>query len=371
MLTAIGETWVITRTVHRPAIQQQIRAAGESSEVRFVYLDLPARLLRWEQRERGVRLYYLLWQFAAVRKARRLARRERFDLVWHLTLANAWIGSTACLLKIPFVYGPVGGGVGTPWKLAGTLGIRGILFELARTGVRACGRYLNPLARASWRRASLILTQNEETTSWLPQNQQRKASVFPHVVLDRMPDDPNRRPDHVLLFAGRLIGWKGASLAIRALERLPDWRLIVCGDGPEGRRLQRLAARLWLDDRVEFRGWVNRAELLRTMREEASVFVFPSLHDEAGWVVVEAMASGLPVVCLDLGGPPVLACNAAVAKSGRPAETAARIAEAITNAARMTSEQPRDCARRFLIEIQTERLKALLAERVNRDSTAD
>jgi glycosyltransferase involved in cell wall biosynthesis len=42
------------------------------------------------------------------------------------------------------------------------------------------------------------------------------------------------------------------------------------------------------------------------MREEADVFLFPSLHDEGSWVVAEAVASGLPVVCLDRGGPPVL-----------------------------------------------------------------
>jgi glycosyltransferase involved in cell wall biosynthesis len=43
------------------------------------------------------------------------------------------------------------------------------------------------------------------------------------------------------------------------------------------------------------------------MRERTDLFLFPSLHDEGGWVIAEAMASGLPVVCLDWGGPAVLA----------------------------------------------------------------
>jgi glycosyltransferase involved in cell wall biosynthesis len=43
------------------------------------------------------------------------------------------------------------------------------------------------------------------------------------------------------------------------------------------------------------------------MREEADVLLFPSLHDEASWVVVEALSQGLPVLCLDHGGPPVVA----------------------------------------------------------------
>ena len=43
------------------------------------------------------------------------------------------------------------------------------------------------------------------------------------------------------------------------------------------------------------------------MAEEADVLLLPSLHDEAGLAVAEAAAIGLPIVCLDRGGPPVIA----------------------------------------------------------------
>ena len=58
--------------------------------VRFVYVDLPPAIRRWKRGQRGVRLYYLLWQRAALQQARRLHCESRFDLVWHLTFANAW-----------------------------------------------------------------------------------------------------------------------------------------------------------------------------------------------------------------------------------------------------------------------------------------
>ena len=107
----------------------------------------------------------------------------------------------------------------------------------------------------------------------------------------------------VALFAGRLLPWKGIPLALRAMAELPEWRLVIIGSGPDERRLRRFARRLGLEGRVEFRGWRSRQEVLRAMREEADVFLFPSLHDEAPFVVAEALASGLPVVCLDHGGP--------------------------------------------------------------------
>ena len=60
------------------------------------------------------------------------------------------------------------------------------------------------------------------------------------------------------------------------------------------------------------------------------MFVFPSLHDEAGWVVVEAMACGLPVVSLDVGGPPILAGDAMVVAPAGMRVTAERIAQRVS-----------------------------------------
>jgi glycosyltransferase involved in cell wall biosynthesis len=55
-------------------------------------------------------------------------------------------------------------------------------------------------------------------------------------------------------------------------------------------------------DAVEFAGHVPTPQLIDTLRN-STAFVFPSLHDSGGMVVLEAFTEGLPVVCLDLGGP--------------------------------------------------------------------
>jgi glycosyltransferase involved in cell wall biosynthesis len=360
MLAQLGETWVITRANNRAVIERELEATGPLRHVHFVYVDLPPNLRRWKRGQRGVRLYYLLWQGAALREARRLSREQPFDLAWHLTLANGWIGSAACLLGVPFVYGPIGGGVEPPWRLARALGARGTFYELIRAAARMSGRYLNPLARASWQRASLILVQNEETRRWLPRRHRAKAEVFPNVILERLPNETRHTTRRVMLFAGRLLPLKGVALAILALEGLPEWRLIVCGHGPDSVRLRRLTKDRGLGDRVDFRGWVVRGEVLRMMREEASVFVFPSLHDEAGWVVVEAMASGLPVVCLDVGGPPILAGSRGTVAPAGTRVTAERIAQRVLEATEADAESTRERASEFLLERRLARLKHLL-----------
>ena len=333
MLTSLGQVWIVTRANNRSAIEAAMPSIESRDRLHFVYVDLPRWARFWKRGQRGLRLYYLLWQLAALRSARRLHRSENFDLAWHLTLANAWLGSTAALIGPPFVYGPVGGGVGTPWRLLPTLGGRGIGYELLRAWMRFWGRYLNPLARLAWMRARLILAQNPDLERWLPERHRSKVHVLPNAVFDGSPllNAEEREPSKVAVFAGRLLPWKGVAIAIHAIAELPDWRLVVCGRGRDEQRLRRLAERLGVVERVEFRGWVARERLQEIMQTEVDVFLFPSMHDEAGWAVVEALAAGLPVICLDIGGPPALIeqGGCAVSAGGDWSTVVRRVAEAL------------------------------------------
>jgi glycosyltransferase involved in cell wall biosynthesis len=306
MLARIGEVWVITRESNRGVIEAALPQLPEKENLHFEYVDLPARARFWKRGAKGARLYYLLWQVVAFRRARILSRDSPFDLVWHLTWANVWMGAIAPLLRYPFVYGPVGGGVGMDWKFVSVVGVRGAILEAVRSAARTVARYFNPLARLPWWRADLILVQNPETRDWLPGRHHEKTIVFPHVVLDehgseRKAGDP-RQP--AALFVGRLLPWKGMALALRTLVLLDDWHLIVCGSGPDEHRLKRIAEKLKVDQRVRFLGWVSTTRVRELMLGEADVLLFPSLHDEGGFVVAEALAAGLPVVCLKRGGPP-------------------------------------------------------------------
>jgi glycosyltransferase involved in cell wall biosynthesis len=358
MLARLGETWVVTRENNRDAIEAVLPAIAERDRLHFEYVDLPAWARFWKRGLRGVHPYYVLWQISALRRARALKEEQRFDLAWHLTFANAWIGSAAALLGTRFVYGPVGGGVKTPWKLTPALGARGCLQELLRVSVRGAARYGNPLARLSWRRADLILAQNPETREWLPRRHRAKAEVFPNAVLETMEGTPTPRDTgERALFAARLSPWKGAGLAIRVIARLPGWRLVVVGSGPDAARLRRLAGRLGVAARVQYLGHVPRARLFELMRGAVDTLLYPSMHEDAGWVVAEARSCGLPVVALDRGGPPLL--GAVVARPGTVSETVERLAGCVTS---VTSRERRAVSD-FDLDARTVQLEALVLRR--------
>lgn len=117
------------------------------------------------------------------------------------------------------------------------------------------------------------------------------------------------------LAIGRLVEKKGIEFAIRALkqasEKQPDLSLDIVGDGPLRNELEQMTRDLGLTDRVRFCGWQTQAEI-RAHISDATVLVTPSVTardgDQEGipMVLMEAMASGLPVISTYHSGIPEL-----------------------------------------------------------------
>lgn len=126
------------------------------------------------------------------------------------------------------------------------------------------------------------------------------ASRFRYVP--RRPHDGPAR----LLSVGRLSSEKGHDVLLRALAELrragTDAELVIVGDGPERPRLESLAATLGVSSAVRFEGTVL-GEQLREALAAADLFVLPSRSEGFGVVLVEALATGLPVVATRSGGP--------------------------------------------------------------------
>lgn len=122
-------------------------------------------------------------------------------------------------------------------------------------------------------------------------------------------------PDDAILFtfAGRLVGWKGLSVAIQALAepllRNISLRLLVIGDGPDKPKLKQLADQLGVTDRIIFHDPVAH-DRLPAYYAASDVGVFPSVGDEAfGVTIAEAMSCAKPVIGSYIGGIPEVIGN--------------------------------------------------------------
>ncbi len=122
-------------------------------------------------------------------------------------------------------------------------------------------------------------------------NPGRRSAEWRERLTDGNPHSP------LLLYAGRLSPEKRVSWIRRALESLPTFRLAVVGDGPARAELEATLPR----ERTVFTGWLE-GEDLASAYASADAFVFPGANETFGNVVLEAMASGLPVIAPDRGG---------------------------------------------------------------------
>jgi glycosyltransferase involved in cell wall biosynthesis len=121
---------------------------------------------------------------------------------------------------------------------------------------------------------------------------------------------------------GRLTWQKGYDDLLRAmaevLTSLPDYRLVIVGDGELKPRLSALAQELGLGDRVDFAGMVDQPTLVGILRS-SELFVMSSVSEGFPKALIEAMACGLPVVVTDTGACAAVASNCGVVVApGRP-----------------------------------------------------
>lgn len=305
------DVWLLTRATNRTAVDAGLAGAGIDS-IQTVYVDLPRWARVWKRGGRGVRIYYALWQVLAALQARRLHRVERFDLVHHVTFANVWVPALACCVPAPFVLGPVGGGVYVPPALYPELGMRGRFHERILKASRRLSA-LNPLTRLTWRRAKIIVVQNSETHNRLPFRYRSKCRVRPnawiHAAVHRDRSQQTAGARRKLVFAGRLVPWKGGAVVLKALAALPSYDLTIIGSGSDERRLRRLVDCLGLSARVAFFPWLPQEELWDHLLA-ADTLALPSLREEASFLAAEAADLGVNVVAFDQGGPAILALDA-------------------------------------------------------------
>lgn len=289
---------------------QDVRKALTSEQLTrctIVAHDLHPVFVRLKKRlPNGTQAYHWAWQMKARPLVRQLHAQTPFDVAHHATFAVDWAPTAISSLpdEVAKVWGPVGGATLCPRPLLWALGPRGFLEDAFRVILCSIGRAVN--GRVNARASAVVIAQNNDDAAAF-RRFARRVEIEPNAFLDsstlptRVPEDVD---DHLIVGVGRLIPWKGWSIALRVLARLPDsFRLEIYGNGSDLSRLESLARRLGVETRVGFMGHRARTETFQAVARARCV-LFPSLHDSAPGAVAEAAAIGTPVVCLGVGGPP-------------------------------------------------------------------
>jgi len=140
--------------------------------------------------------------------------------------------------------------------------------------------------------------------------EENRLHVIPPGVIPSLFDGPFEDPfagvgKPRVLFVGRLAPQKGVGTLVAAAGLLedPSAQILLVGDGPERKALEREAKRIGVADRLHFVGFVTH-ERLPAVLAHADLLVLPSIYEELGTVLLEAMQAALPIVASKTGGIP-------------------------------------------------------------------
>ena len=319
------EVWVITRDLCKPQVEQELQT-NPISKLHFIYCGMPTWYIWANKVIKAIRIplaqklmWQLLsttwWQWDAYRMAESLHQEVAFELVHHVTNSTVRRPSFMGLLGIPFVLGPLAGGVKTPWSLRKSYPFRGKFLDFCRDLNNGLVKF-HPLMHLTFAKATKIYCDSKQTQALIPKFYRSKSEVLFSMPTYDIPEisqvierESTEKEIFRVLFVGRFLYWKGIHLGLKAFAQLhhkiPSSRFTLIGSGHEQAMLQRLSKKLGIDEAVDWIPWMERKKLSSAYLQH-DVFLFPSLHDMGGNVVIEAMCHGLPLVCLDLGGPGVM-----------------------------------------------------------------
>lgn len=240
------------------------------------------------------------WTWGASRLSRKLSSQQDYDL------SHCWGGWPSGLLgyrlrhEIPYI-----------------IGLRGSDVPGYNVRLRHLDNLvLERLSRLIWRQAREVLANSENLKALA----RRTSADIPIRVIRNGVDCEMFTPGSSvepmnLLYVGRLIERKGLFYLLEAFgalaEAMPGLRLTLAGDGPELDRLEEYCNHHDLESKVKLTGRLTREQLL-PLYQSTSVFVMPSLEESLPNAVLEAMASGLPIVTTHTGARELLDSNGLV-----------------------------------------------------------
>jgi glycosyltransferase involved in cell wall biosynthesis len=313
------ELYVITTNRNRADLERAKMEGLIPPNVRLAYAGAfkdwhPNRLLAQVQSWKE----YVHFAKDSLAVATDLHRKEKFDVVQHITFSTWRVASPMWRLGIPFVFGPIGGNESFPWRIFPVLSLSAAAFEMARKVSNVVSRYFQSV-RESLQKADHVFVSTLETGELVASIRgsdkgvsalspgfysEAKATEFSRFVSSKSRDGLLR-----IYAAGNLAGHKCIAIALQALslvkKRGVDFCYYLGASGPEIPHLKKLAAKLDLTQQIVFGAAMSREDYQQELGR-THIYLLPSMRESVGLTMMEAMLAGCVPIVADCGGPKLI-----------------------------------------------------------------
>ncbi|PHR28095.1 MAG: hypothetical protein COA36_07430 [Desulfotalea sp.] len=250
--------------------------------------------------------YYKKWHLQAYEKALQLHKEIHFDVAHQLTMVGFREPGYLWKLKIPFVWGPIGGMGYFPLRFLPVVGIKGVMYYLAYNCINFFHSHFLKRPRVAAQKAkhglicATLENQHKALRIW-----GCKSTMITEVGLPcpirAQPTLRGKNTTLQIVWTGVHIPRKALNLALKGLSLLGNdvkWQLNILGKGEKTEEWKQRAIQLGINKRCRFYGWLPRQEALNIM-QTGHILLITSLRDLTSTVTIEALALGLPIICLD------------------------------------------------------------------------
>ena len=260
-------------------------------------------------------LAYNFWHRQVYKIAKELIAKEHFDLIHFLNPIGYREPGHLWKLGLPYIWGPVGGVPNRPIQLFKDLTLKIRTLFTIRNWINTIQFRFNRRLRKALNTTDLLLTATTENqylikneykieSIYLPENAIIESKVIPRIMNLKMDCKFN------IIWIGRIDSNKSLNFLIEALGEVEarNWHLHILGEGNLKEKMQKLAFKIKVDDKITWYGHIPRSEVFEIL-SSAHLHVITSLGEGNPTTIWEAMDRGIPTISLNHCGMKDVICE--------------------------------------------------------------
>jgi glycosyltransferase involved in cell wall biosynthesis len=311
MLSKYHDLWVITeKDEFQSDLEKEMSRTPELNQrIKFYYVKRKRNIILEKIWPPSYYWTYKKWQKDAYALACSLHKEIDFDAVHQLNMIGYREPGYLWKLPLPFIWGPIGGFVQTPWPFIRFIGLRNALHYSARNIINSLQMRFSQRVRAAMNKANALIAATKVDQKGIEKHFGKKSLLISEIGISEplhIPKDKGFDSKRIieLCWCGRIIGGKALPIALYALNKIKNEiqiKLHVIGDGHDRRQCVMLAQKLGLDSIIHWHDWMEHDESIRLISKSDAMLI-TSIQDSTSNVVMEALSHGVPVICHDLCG---------------------------------------------------------------------